>query len=88
MAHRRRIKIWGRAEVIENDPALLESFTDVEYSYEPTRIIRFHVSAWDVNCPQHITKRFTEEEIQDTVQPLKDRITELETLLKHNGDVS
>jgi len=84
-AHRRRIKIWGRAEVIENDPKLLESFTDADYGYEPTRVIRFHIDAWDVNCPQHITPRFTEDEIEEIIQPLKKRIADLEEILKTQG---
>lgn len=85
-AHRRRIKIWGRAEVVENDPKWLARFTDQDYGYEATRVIRFHIDAWDVNCPQHITKRFTEEEIEERVRPLKERITELEQRLENTGD--
>lgn len=85
-AHRRRIKIWGRAEVVEHDPDLLEDFSNPDYGYEPTRVIRFHVDAWDVNCPQHITPRFTEEEIQEIIQPLNERIAELEQRLENNGD--
>jgi hypothetical protein len=77
-ANRRRIKVWGRAEVIENDPELLRRFLEPEYGYEPTRVILFHIDAWDVNCPQHITPRYTESEIAELVQPLKDRIAELE----------
>ena len=84
-AHRRRIKIWGRSELAKTNPALLESFTIPDYGYEPTRIILFHVDAWDVNCPQHITPRFTEEEIEERIQPLKQRIAELEELLKTKG---
>ena len=87
-AHRRRIKIWGRAEVVENDPELLNTFETPDYGYEPTRAILFHVDAWDVNCPQHITPRFTEEEIQDSIQPLKERIAELEQRLEEKGDSS
>jgi predicted pyridoxine 5'-phosphate oxidase superfamily flavin-nucleotide-binding protein len=85
-ANRRRIKIWGRAEVIENDPELLARFTSLEYGYEVTRVIRFHIDAWDVNCPQHITKRFTEEEIEQRIQPLKERIAELEQILETKGN--
>jgi predicted pyridoxine 5'-phosphate oxidase superfamily flavin-nucleotide-binding protein len=86
-AHRRRIKIWGRAEVIENDPTLLARFTDPDYGYEPTRVIRFHIDAWDVNCPQHITPRFTEEEIEQRILPLKERIAELEQILETKGNL-
>jgi hypothetical protein len=58
-----RVKIWGTAEVIENDPRLLRQLTDPAYKGKPERAIRFHVEAWDINCRQHIQPRFTKEEI-------------------------
>ena len=60
--NRRRIKIWGRAEVVEDDADLLSRLSDPDYSGRPERAFLFHVEAWDSNCPQHITPRFTEEE--------------------------
>ncbi len=77
-ANQQRIKIWGTAEVVENDPKLLEQLTDPIYRGRPERAFRFHVEAWDVNCPQHIKPRFTAEEIDSTVRALSDRIAELE----------
>ncbi len=62
--NRRRIKIWGRAEVVEDDPALLEQLTDSDYQARPERVFRFRVEAWDVNCPQHIKPRYTVEEFE------------------------
>ena len=56
-AARRRIKIWGRARVVENDPALLTRLADPGYRARPERAILFTVEAWDVNCTQHITAR-------------------------------
>ena len=76
--NRRRIKIWGRAEVVEDAPELLERLTDPAYSAQPERVFRFHIEAWDSNCPQHITPRFTAIEIQPEVQKLRDRIAALE----------
>lgn len=76
--NRRRVKIWGRAEVIEDDPRLLERLLDRQYRATPERAIVFHVEAWDTNCPQHIRPRFTEEEIAPAIETLKDRIAELE----------
>lgn len=76
--NRRRIKIWGRAEVIEDDPTLLEQLADPAYTARPERVFRFHIEAWDSNCPQHITPRFTAEDIAPAVQKLRDRIAELE----------
>lgn len=61
--NRRRIKIWGRAEFVEDDPELLERLVDPAYGATIERALVFHLEAWDVNCPQHITPRFTEEEI-------------------------
>ncbi len=73
-----RIKIWGTAEVVENDEVLLKQLTDSTYRGRPERVIRFRVEAWDINCPQHIKPRFTEEEIESMVKPLQDRIALLE----------
>ncbi len=78
-AGRRRIKIWGRAEVVENDDAaLLKKLRDPGYDGDVERMFLFHIDAWDANCPKHIKPRFTEEEVGDSVQGLRDRIAELE----------
>jgi uncharacterized protein len=77
-AARRRIKIWGRARVVENDPALLARLADPGYRARPERAILFAVEAWDVNCTQHITTRFTESEIADATVVLRERIAALE----------
>jgi predicted pyridoxine 5'-phosphate oxidase superfamily flavin-nucleotide-binding protein len=77
-ARRRRIKVWGRARVVENDPALLERLADPSYRARPERAILFTVEAWDVNCTQHITPRFTEAEVVEATAPLRERIVELE----------
>jgi predicted pyridoxine 5'-phosphate oxidase superfamily flavin-nucleotide-binding protein len=81
-ANRRRIKIWGTAEVIEDDPELMERVSDPDYAAKPQRAFLFRISAWDVNCPQHIKPRFTEEEIAETVESLHDRIETLEAEVK------
>jgi predicted pyridoxine 5'-phosphate oxidase superfamily flavin-nucleotide-binding protein len=77
-ARRRRIKVWGRARVVESDPALLERLADAGYRARPERAILFTVEAWDVNCTQHITPRFSEAEVVEATAPLRDRIAELE----------
>ena len=77
-AQRRRVKVWGRARIVEDDPALLERLVEPHDKGHPERAIVFTVEAWDANCPQHITPRFTEEEIAPTVQALHDRIATLE----------
>ena len=76
--NRQRVKIWGTAEVVEDDPKLLEDLTDPGYKAQPERAIRFHVKAWDSNCRQHITPRLSPEEIEGVVKPLRDRIAALE----------
>ncbi len=73
-----RIKIWGTAEVVEDDPGLLKELTDPAYRGRSERVIHFRVEAWDVNCPQHIKPRFTEEGIDSMVKTLRDRIAMLE----------
>ena len=77
-ARRRRIKIWGRARVVEDDPALLERLADPAYEGRPEQAIVFHIEAWDVNCPQHIPQRFDAEQVASTVAALQTRIDELE----------
>jgi predicted pyridoxine 5'-phosphate oxidase superfamily flavin-nucleotide-binding protein len=77
-AARRRIKIWGRARVVEDDPALLARLADPNYRARPERAILFTVEAWDVNCSQHITARFTEAEVAEAATLLRDRIAALE----------
>ena len=78
-ARQRRIKLWGRARVVEDDPALLARLSDAGYRARPERAILFTVEAWDVNCSQHITARFTEDEIAQATAPLLEHIARLET---------
>jgi predicted pyridoxine 5'-phosphate oxidase superfamily flavin-nucleotide-binding protein len=77
-ARQRRIKVWGRARVIEDDPALLARLTDPGYRARPERAILFTIEAWDVNCSQHITARFTASEVTEATAPLLERIAALE----------
>lgn len=73
-----RVKIWGTAEVVENDPRLVKQLSDPSYKGKPERVIRFHVEALDINCRQHIQPRFTQAEIEELVEPLRARLAELE----------
>ena len=77
-ARRRRIKLWGRARVVEDDPALLARLVDHGYRGRPERVVLFAVEAWDVNCSQHITARFSEAEIEEATAALRGRIAALE----------
>ena len=77
-ANRQRIKVWGRARVVENDPVLMERLVDPGYRARPERAILFAIEAWDINCSQHITERYTQSEISVAVGALRERIAELE----------
>ena len=79
-AHRTRLKILAHVEVVPlgADPNLAALVSVPGYKARPERILRLHLDAFDWNCPQHITPRFTQVEIAEAVQPLRDRLTALE----------
>lgn len=81
-ANRRRIKIWGTVEYREDDAELFEQLADESYRGRVERALIFHVTAWDVNCPQHITPRYTEADLEPTLQKYQQRISELEAELE------
>ncbi len=76
--HRRRIKLWGTAEVIEDDPALIARLHDPAATGTPERAIVISVSAWDINCPQHIPQRFEAEDVANALAERDARIAALE----------
>src|ERR1700722_11955025 len=73
-AHRRRVKIWGEARVIEDDPALLESLMPKGYRARPEQAILFRIAAWDTNCPQHIPQKFDAADVQQAMKEAGTRI--------------
>jgi uncharacterized protein len=77
-ATQQRLKLWGRARVVEGDLELMERLVDPPYKAKPQRAIVFTLEAWDVNCRQHITARYTEAEMAPAVNKLVARIKELE----------
>jgi len=77
-ARKQRIKLWGRARVVENDAALIEKLFDKGYKAKPERVILFTIEAWDVNCSQHIVTRFTEAELEQAFAAVQSKITDLE----------
>lgn len=80
-AHRRRLKIWGRATVEYDRPDLLEQLQVPGYPATSQRAIVIAIEAWDWNCPQHIPHKYSEQEVLAMVEPLGDRIRNLEAQL-------
>jgi predicted pyridoxine 5'-phosphate oxidase superfamily flavin-nucleotide-binding protein len=82
-ANRRRLKLLGHAETLEvgADEELATQLAVPGYHAEVERAVRVRVAGFDWNCPQHITPRFTLDEIEHTVAPLRERVAELEAKL-------
>ena len=81
-AHRRRVKIWGEARVVEGDVELLANLMPEGYKARPEQVILFTVSAWDTNCPQHIPQRFDAADVAAAIADRDKRIAALESEIK------
>lgn len=77
-AQRRRIKIWGTARMVEGDADLVAQLKPEAYRARPERALLFTVTAWDVNCPQHIPQRFEAADVAAALAARDTRITGLE----------
>ena len=77
-ARKQRIKLWGRARVIEDDSALVAKLFDEGYKARPERAILYTINAWDVNCSSHIVARYTEEHLEEFFTAVRAPIAELE----------
>jgi len=77
-AHRRRVKIWGEARVVDDDPALLKSLMPAGYKARPEQVILFRISFWDTNCPQHIPQKFDAADVAAALASRDARIAKLE----------
>ena len=77
-AHRRRIKIWGRARAVDDDPDLIARLMPEGYRAKPLQVILFEVEAWDANCPQHIPQKFDAADVAEAAARFELRIAELE----------
>ncbi|MEZ2333148.1 pyridoxamine 5'-phosphate oxidase family protein [Mesorhizobium sp. RCC_202] len=75
---RQRIKIWGKARVVENDPEQTARLMPENYKARPEQTILFTVSAWDANCPQHIPQRFEAADVAAALAERDRRIASLE----------
>jgi len=77
-AQRRRIKLWGTARIVEGDDALIKRLMPAGYRARPEQVLLFTVTAWDVNCPQHIPQRFEAAQVQQAIDERDARIAALE----------
>ncbi|MFO1315810.1 MAG: pyridoxamine 5'-phosphate oxidase family protein [Burkholderiales bacterium] len=77
-AERARVKLWGSARIVDDDPPLLARLMPEGYRAQPEQAIVFTVEAWDANCPQHIPRLYAEDDVARIVAGLKARIAELE----------
>jgi predicted pyridoxine 5'-phosphate oxidase superfamily flavin-nucleotide-binding protein len=80
-ANRKRVKIWGAAQVVEDDPELTVRLMPKGYKARPSQVILFKVGAWDANCPQHIPQRFEAADVAAALAERDKRIEELEAQL-------
>lgn len=77
-AHRRRVKIWGEAKIVEDDPALTRSLMPQGYRARPEQVMIFTITTWDTNCPQHIPQKFDAADVAAALASRDERIKELE----------
>jgi uncharacterized protein len=80
-ARRRRIKIWGEARVVDDDPALTKSLMPQGYKARPEQVILFKIAAWDTNCPQHIPQKSDAADVAAALASRDAKIAELEAEL-------
>ncbi|MEQ1582054.1 MAG: pyridoxamine 5'-phosphate oxidase family protein, partial [Steroidobacteraceae bacterium] len=80
-AHQQRIKIWGEARVIEDDPELAARLTPPDYKARVAQVILLAVSAWDANCPKHIPQLIAASDVANALAERDRRIEVLEAEL-------
>lgn len=76
-AHQRRIKVWGTARIVEGDEALTRRLMPPGYRARPEHVVLFTVTAWDVNCPQHIPQRIDAAAVRESIESRDRRIAAL-----------
>lgn len=77
---RARLKIYAHVErlALDADPALAKLVSDPTYRGKPERIVKLRLEAFDWNCPQHIVRRYSEDEIETAIAPIRERLQQLE----------
>jgi uncharacterized protein len=83
-ANRRRLKLWGRAHIVHesDDPELVAQLEVPTYRARVERGIVIRIEALDWNCPQHITPRYSKDEVDSLVAPLLEEIQQLKAQLE------
>jgi predicted pyridoxine 5'-phosphate oxidase superfamily flavin-nucleotide-binding protein len=76
--HRRRVKLWGEARIVEGDEELIAKLMPQNYKARPEQAIVFTLEAWDVNCSQHIPQRFEAEDVMRALAVRDQKIAALE----------
>jgi uncharacterized protein len=75
--NRQRVKIWGVARFVEDDPALIKKMKPEDYKARVEQVILFTALAWDSNCPQHIPQRFEAADVKAMLAEHDKRIEDL-----------
>jgi uncharacterized protein len=77
-AHRRRVKLWGRARVVEGDADLTARLLPDGYAARPEQVVLFTVEAWDSNCPQHIPQKLDATDVAEALDRLQVKLDAVE----------
>jgi predicted pyridoxine 5'-phosphate oxidase superfamily flavin-nucleotide-binding protein len=80
-ASQSRIKIWGRARVVEGDDELVARLMPEDYKAIPEQVIIFTIDVWDSNCPKHIPQMVKLADVAPIITDLRQRVAELEAQL-------
>lgn len=79
--NRQRIKIWGRARIVEDDADFIAGLAEPGANGRPERAVVFAIAAWDINCPQHIPRLYAEADVAAALAQQQARIDALEAEL-------
>lgn len=80
-AQQRRVKLWGRARTVGDDPELVARLFPKGYEARPIQAVVFDLEAWDLNCPSHIPLMFHGDDVAETIVRFQRRIDELEATI-------
>lgn len=78
--HRARLKVYAQAKIVQltDEPELFAQIDPTDYKHRPERMLVLTVQAYDWNCPQHITPRYTAEELEPAFAAQRQQIADLE----------